>query len=239
MSFNSDIEFTNNTANALGEHSLSLGETVQNVEFGDDDTDILSNSPLSLEESLKDVEFTSSATNNLIEQYLSFDGSISSIDIELGHDADIYTRDLEKHFVRDNIDDLPISRGIDDNRMVLSDTALLCVKTLVSPIALFSHVARFALSSISAAFSFAIAFFISDVMFFSILDKFSLSYIRYILLGVTGVVALSSIKEIFVSFVNLSLSFFKGVYSWYFSLINPDCSFRDFLLGRNTMTNKN
>ena len=118
----------------------------------------------------------------------------------------------------------------------LTDNARFCLKTLVSPLAIFFHIGKFAISSISTTLSFAVAFGVSDFIFFWFLDKFSLTYPRYVLLGVTGVVALFSVKGIASSFINIFLSFFKGTYSWYFSLINPDCSFCDFLLGRNKIT---
>lgn len=121
----------------------------------------------------------------------------------------------------------------------LSNNALLCFKTLVSPISIFFHIGRLALASITTTFSFATAFAISDVIFFSFLDNFDLSYARYILLGITGIVAAFSIKGILSSLVNLFLSVFKGTYSWYFSLVDPNCSFSDFLFGLNEITVSN
>ena len=129
---------------------------------------------------------------------------------------------------------LEIDNGIPE--VSLTDNARLCLKTLVSPLAIFFHIGKFALASVTTTLSFAVAFAISDLIFFSLLDKFALAYPRYVLLGVTGVVALFSIKGIASSFVNFFLSFFKGTYSWYFSLLNPDCSFSDFLFGRNKIT---
>lgn len=120
----------------------------------------------------------------------------------------------------------------------LTDNARLCLKALISPLAIFFHIGKFALTSITTTLSFAVAFTVSDLIFFSLLDKFSLAYPRYVLLGVTGVAALFSVKGVASSFVNLFLSFFKGTYSWYFSLVNPDCTFSDFLFGRNKITNK-
>lgn len=120
----------------------------------------------------------------------------------------------------------------------LTDNARFCLKVLFSPFAIFFHIGKFAFASVTTTLSFAVAFTVSDLIFFSLLDKFALAYPRYILLGVTGVVALFSIKGIASSFVNFFLSFFKGTYSWYFSLKNPDCSFSDFLFGRNQITKK-
>ena len=183
------------------------------------------------------IAFDNYGDDILNEYALDFDDSLSSLEMDLENNIDELNEFKKyKNINIDKIDKLTLSRNIHDNRFTISDGTLFCFKAIISPIALIFHTGRFAFSSIGTAFSFAIAFFISDIMFFSMLDKFSLSYARYALLAVTGVIAIASIKGIITSFVNLFLSFFKGIYSWYFSLVDSNCSFGNFLFGRNTIT---
>ncbi|MBP5426662.1 MAG: hypothetical protein J6Y29_02000 [Clostridiales bacterium] len=165
-----------------------------------------------------------------------FDRNISFED--LSHTKERSTMLMDKTHLLENsihnlrhIDNLDISSNVS-----LTHNALLCLKTLVSPVAIFFHVGRFAITSFSTALSFVSAFALSDVIFFYFLDNFSLSYFRYILLGISGIVGVFSIKGVLQSVLNLFLSVFKGTYSWYFSLVDPECSFLNFLFGINDMT---
>ena len=180
-----------------------------------------------------DTRFTTD--NDVILGDLDLDDSIS---LELSNNIDDYINRLDdsKNITPNRINSFRLSRDL--KKISLSDNALLCGKILVSPIAVFFHVGRFVFPSVSSIFSFGIALAISDIIFFYVLDKFILSYARYFILAITGIVALSSIKGVITAFVDLFLSLFKGIYSWYFSLINKDCSFKDFLFGKNIITKK-
>ena len=162
---------------------------------------------------------------NISLDNLSRTKTVSSPSLELTNDRNTIARDVPMDIDNDN-----------DTGVILTDNALLCLKTLFSPLSIFFHVGRMALTSISSTLSFVTAFAISDLLFFSFLDNFYLSYLRHVFLAITGIVALFSIKGVFASAISLILSIAKGTYSWYCSLINPECSFIDFVLGINEMT---
>lgn len=216
-----DVEFAHDRAGKIYEQPLFLNDI-------EDD--------LALNESESEIELASNFSDNFIECPVSLDESSPSIDIELEDCIDNNIKKLKRCNSLNNINKLSISKEVGDKIFVLSDGALLCFKGILLPVAMFSYVTRLVLSSISMAFSFAITLAVSDVMFFAVLDKPYLSYLRYILLLVSGIIALSSIKEIVASSVNLFLSLFKGIYFCCSNLVNSDCSLTDFLLGKNIIT---
>lgn len=179
-----------------------------------------------------------SINNNPVLNNNSFNNKNISLD-DISRTRTVPSLTLEHVQKLDDINtiDRSIPMDIASNASIsLTDNALLCLKILACPISLFFHIGRLAFASISTTFSFATAFAISDLIFFSFLDNFDLSSLRYVLLGITGIVAAFSIKGVVSSSINLFLSIFKGTYSWYFSLIDPECSFSDFLLGINEIT---